>query len=387
MTMRFEFHLHSRIIFGNHSIQRAGEIASSMGRHALLVRGSGRVPLHPLTDQLRAAGVSWVEYAVGHEPDVEVISAGLSLAKAAVVDHLIAFGGGSVMDTAKAIAALLTNPGELNDYLEVVGKGMPVDLPGLPLLAIPTTSGTGSEVTRNAVVSLQVPAVKVSMRGKGMGAKVALVDPTLTYSLPPNITAQSGMDALTQVIEAYCSKNASPLTDAIALDGILRGSRSILTAYRNGQDPAAREDMALTSLYSGIALSQAGLGAVHGFAGVLGAMVGAAHGAICACLLPAVLKANLGTALGQSHEPLIDKFRRMAEILSDGKSSEPDEVAIWARTLCRKLHIPGLAELGVRRSDFPEIISRAAASSSMQKNPFVLPPEILKQILDESWSI
>jgi len=220
-----------------------------------------------------------------------------------------------------------------------------------------------------------------------MGAKVALVDPTLTYSLPPNITAQSGMDALTQVIEAYCSKNASPLTDAIALDGILRGSRSILTAYRDGENSAAREDMALTSLYSGIALSQAGLGAVHGFAGVLGAMVGAAHGAICACLLPAVLKANLGTALGQSHEPLIDKFRRMAEILSDGKSSEPDEVAIWARTLCRKLHIPGLAELGVRRSDFPEIISRAAASSSMQKNPFVLPPEILIQILDESWSI
>ncbi len=387
MTTCFEFHLPTRIIFGDHSIQRAGEIASSMGRQALLVRGSGHVPLQPLTDQLRAAGISWVEYAVGHEPDVEVISAGLSLAKAAAVDHLIAFGGGSVMDTAKAIAALLTNPGELTDYLEVVGKGMPVDLPGLPLLAIPTTSGTGSEVTRNAVVSLEAPAVKVSMRGKGMGAKVALVDPTLTYSLPPNITAQSGMDALTQVIEAYCSKNASPLTDAIALDGILRGSRSILTAYRDGENSAAREDMALTSLYSGIALSQAGLGAVHGFAGVLGAMVGAAHGAICACLLPAVLKANLGTALGQSHEPLIDKFRRMAEILSDGKSSEPDEVAIWARTLCRKLHIPGLAELGVRRSDFPEIISRAAASSSMQKNPFVLPPEILIQILDESWSI
>lgn len=206
---------------------------------------------------------------------------------------VIGLGGGSVLDAGKAIAALVTNLGNVFDYLEVIGKGQPLVNAPLPFIAIPTTAGTGTEVTRNAVLGSPAHGVKVSLRSPMMLPSLAIVDPELTYGLPPEITASSGLDALTQLIEPFVSVKANPMTDAICREGIRHAAKSLRTVYHNGADASAREGMSLASLFGGLALANAALGAVHGFAGPLGGMLNAPHGAICAKLLPLVMEVNI----------------------------------------------------------------------------------------------
>ena len=215
-----------------------------------------------------------------------LVRQGVELARREQCDLVIAFGGGSAIDAGKAIAALLANGGELTDYLEVIGKGQPLRHPSVPFIAVPTTAGTGSEVTRNAVLASAEHQVKVSMRSPLMLPRLAVVDPELTLELPPAVTASTGLDALTQLIEPYVSIRANPLTDGFCLEGLRRVSRSLRRAYHAGRDITAREDMSLASLLGGLALANAGLGVVHGFAAPVGGMFHAPHGAICAALLP-----------------------------------------------------------------------------------------------------
>lgn len=388
MNKEFDYISPTRIIFGKGSIQKCGMLARELGNNALVITGSGKVSVDGLRTLLRSEDINWTEYHVNCEPNIGTILDGIRIAKDAKCDHVICLGGGSVMDSGKAIAAMMTNPGNLLDYLEVVGKGKSVDNQGLPVINIPTTAGTGSEVTRNSVISVPEGKVKVSMRGKGMAATIALIDPELTYSLSPETTATTGMDALTQVIEAYMSNSANPISDAYALEGIRRGAESILKAFQNGRDEQARENMSLTALFSGIALSQAGLGAVHGFAGVIGGMTDAPHGAICACLLPAVLSVNfeLMSKKGNDNDSLI-RFTKLSQILT-GKSAASSQNAIgWIRDLCKKLDIKGLSSLGVKKDDFKNIVPKAVVSSSMKKNPVTLNEDALHRILDESWDL
>ena len=191
------------------------------------------------------------------------------------------------------MAALLTNEGDLSDYLEVVGKGRPLQNPAAPCIAVPTTAGTGAEVTYNAVLGVPDQHVKVSMRSPLMLPRWAIVDPLLTHSMPPELTASTGLDALTQLIEAFVSNKANPLTDGVCREGLQRAGRSLRRAFEDGSDAEAREDMSLASLFSGMALANAKLGAVHGFAGPLGGMTDAPHGVICGKLLPYVMQANV----------------------------------------------------------------------------------------------
>ena len=299
---------------------------------------------------------------------------------------MIGFGGGSSLDSAKAISALLTNTGELMDYLEVVGKGQKIANPAAPMIALPTTAGTGTEVTRNAVISSPEHHVKVSMRSPLMIPSVAIVDPELTLTMPPSVTASTGMDALTQVIEAYVSSRANPMTDVIAAEGIKRGAQSLLAAYQNGQDLTAREDMALTSLFGGLALANGGLGAVHGFAGPIGGMFQAAHGAICASLLPYVMKYNARVIQSLSGmDALLQRFRQVAAWVTGNPNASIDEGVKWLEDLAKSLQIPGLHDIGIERADFPRIIEKSKASSSMQKNPVKLDERILEAILDEAY--
>jgi alcohol dehydrogenase class IV len=388
MNKDFDYYFPTRIIFGKGSIRKCAMFAREFGNNALVVTGSGKVSIDGLRTSLREEGINWTEYRVGGEPRVDIILDGIRIAKDAKSDHVICLGGGSVMDAGKAIAAMMTNPGNLMDYLEVVGKGKSVDIQGLPVITIPTTAGTGSEVTRNSVISVTERKIKVSMRGKGMSAKIAIIDPELTYSLPPEITATTGMDALTQVIEAYMSNSVNPISDAYALEGIRRGAESILKAFQNGKDEDARANMSLTALFSGIALSHAGLGAVHGFAGVIGGMIDAPHGAICACLLPAVLSANFETmSKGENNNDALLRFTRFSQIVT-GESSPPPQKGIErVRDLCKRLKIKGLSYLGVKKSDFKFIVPKAVVSSSMKKNPLVLGEDVLLKILEESWDL
>ncbi len=380
--MRFEFATATRIIFGPGTLREVGPIAAQMGSRALVVTGRTRARATPLLDALTAQGIDIVTFSVAGEPTTEVARLGTQRAREADCDMIIGFGGGSVLDTAKAISALLTNGGVPLDYLEVIGRGQPLTRPSAPCIAIPTTAGTGAEVTRNAVLASPEHRVKVSLRSPLMLPRLALVDPELTYTLPPEITASTGLDALTQVMEPYVSKRANPLTDALCREGMRRAARSLRRAYGQGDDAAAREDMALTSLFGGLALANAKLGAVHGFAGPMGGMFPAPHGAICGRLLPHVMAVNVRAL--QERLPGSEALRRydeIARILTGSASATAADGVAWVQELCDALQVPPLASYGITPEDFPILIEKASIASSMQGNPIKLTPDEMREIL------
>jgi alcohol dehydrogenase class IV len=380
--MQFEFATATRIVFGPGMLKEVGTLAAGMGRQPLVVTGHNSSRAAVLFNRLTEKDLPFTTFSVSGEPTVEVARTGVRMAQEAGCDMVIAFGGGSVLDTGKAIAALLTNPGDPLDYLEVIGQGKKLSRAPAPFIAIPTTAGTGSEVTSNAVLASPEHHVKVSLRSPLMLAKVALVDPLLTHSAPPDVTAQTGLDALTQVMEPYVSNKANPLTDAICREGMSRAARSLRRAWENGDDAEAREDMALVGLFGGLALSNAKLGAVHGFAGPIGGMYDAPHGAICARLLPVAMAANVAAL--RSRAPDSQALRRYDEIgqLLTGKADAKAEDGIeWVTKLCEVLHVPTLSAYGMQVEDFPTIVEKAAVASSMQGNPIKLTPDELTQIL------
>lgn len=290
-----------------------------------------------------------------------------------------------MLDAAKAIAAMLTNNGDLFDYLEVIGRAQPLTQASAPCIAIPTTAGTGSEVTRNSVLSSPEHRVKVSLRSPHMLPRVALIDPELTYDLPPALTAATGLDALTQLIEPYVSSRANPLTDGICVEGLSRAARSLRRAVENGRDLAAREDMALASLFGGLALANAGLGAVHGFAGPIGGMFPAPHGAVCAALLPHVMKTNLRALRNRApSHPSIRRYEELARILTGDAHATGDSGTAWIQDLVTDLSIPALKRYGMESADIPAIVEAAGKASSMKANPLPLTDEELAGILERA---
>lgn len=383
--MQFEFATATRIIFGKGEIGNAGVLAASMGRRALITAGRDQSRAELLVGVLKESGVQTTYFAVSGEPTTTLVRQGVELARQEGCDLVIGFGGGSAIDAGKAIAILLTNEGDVYDYLEVIGKGKSFGRPSAPFVAIPTTAGTGSEVTRNAVLSAVDFGVKVSLRSSWMLPQLALIDPSLTYSLQPDITAFTGLDALTQLIEPYLTKNPNPLTDTICREGMQRAARSLLNAYNNGKDEAAREDMSIAALFSGLALANAKLGAVHGFAGVLGGSLNAPHGAICARLLPVVMSIN-ARALSE-RAPQSEAFARcdeVAQILTGKANARAADGIAWLYDLVAGLGTAPLSSFGLRRNDFPGIVQKSAKASSMKGNPVQLTQEEMSEILELS---
>ena len=382
MAMRFEFATATKIVFGPGTLRESGAIAKEFGNRALVVIGREPRRAERLKEFLRGAGVATELFSVAGEPDIETVSAATNLARDRRCDVVIAFGGGSSVDAGKAVAAMLANEGELLDYLEIVGRGKTLTEVSAPFIAIPTTAGTGAEVTRNAVIASPEHRVKVSLRSPLMLAKVALVDPELTFDLPPHITASTGLDALTQLIEPYVCSRANPMTDALCREGIHRVARSLRRAHQNGHDAAAREDMSVASLFSGLALANAGLGAVHGFAGPIGGIFPAPHGAICAALLPHVMAANLRAL--RRNSTATDSIRRYADVarwLTSNENATPDDGVRWVSELVNELHIPRLGTYGISKEHAADLTAAAARSSSMKANPIVLEPAELTDIL------
>jgi alcohol dehydrogenase class IV len=385
--MPFEFATASRVIFGVGTARQAGRLASGCGRRALLVTGRNPERAHFLADSLRECGVAVVPLAVSGEPDLEIIREGVERAKGGNCDVVIGMGGGSVLDAGKAVAAMLSQPGDLLDYMEIVGGAKPLPEPSAPFIAIPTTAGTGTEVTRNAVLTSRRDRVKASLRSPSMFPKIALVDPALTYDLPPALTASTGLDALTQLIEPYVCGRAQPLTDALCAEGMRRVARSLRAAYADGQNAAAREDMALASLFGGMALANAGLGAVHGFAGVIGGLFGAPHGAVCAALLPLVMEANI-RALRQRDAAgdALRRYESAARLLTGNAAASADDGVEWVGELVQDLRIPPLSAYGMIVRDVATVIEKAAQASSMKANPIVLTTSELGAILKSAES-
>ena len=383
--MRFEFATANRIIFGAGTLDEVGPIAAEMGNRALVVTGRSASRAAPLLDILAAGGIEVTTFQVPGEPTTDTVRAGTQQARGSGCSVVIGFGGGSALDAGKAIAILLTNGDDPLDFLEVIGRGRPLTNPPVPYIAIPTTAGTGTEVTRNAVLASPEHRVKVSMRSPMMLPRLALVDPELTYSMPPAVTASTGLDAFTQVMEPFVSKVANPLVDALCREALGRAARSLRRAFDHGDDPNAREDMAIVSLFGGLALANAKLGAVHGFAGPLGGMFEAPHGAICARLLPYVMMANMQALRNREPEnPALERYAVIARILTRNEGVTADEGVAWVRQLCDALHVPPLVTYGLSEDDFPSVVQKASGASSMKGNPIQLTNQELTAVLAQA---
>jgi alcohol dehydrogenase class IV len=368
--VQFEFATSSRIVFGPGAASKIDAVAAEFGSRPLLVTG--------------VRGATGTSFVVPGEPTVDLVREGTALCRASHADVVIAIGGGSVIDAAKAIAALVPNSGEPLDYLEVVGRGLPLQHPSLPVVAAPTTAGTGTEVTRNAVLASTEHRVKASLRSPHMLPRAAVIDPMLTLDLPPAITASTGLDALTQLIEPYLSVRANAMTDLFCLEGMKRVARSLRRAFANGHDTEARIDMSFAALLGGLSLANAGLGVVHGHAAPVGGMFDAPHGAVCAALLPHGLEVNL-RACRERSPGLLDRFAVIARVLTERPDAGPEDAVTSVRELCDDLRIPGLRQYGVREADLPEISARAAKASSMKANPVPLNPEEILEVVSRAW--
>jgi alcohol dehydrogenase class IV len=392
--LRFEFSTAGRIIFGAGTLVQAGSLLPGLGRRPLVVTGRRVQRARPLLDLLEKGGYDALVFSVGGEPDVDMVRQGTAAARDGGCDCVFGFGGGAALDAAKAIAILASNPGDVLDYLEIVGRGKTLTEEPLPLVAVPTTAGTGSEVTRNSVIVSREHRVKVSLRSPLMLPRVAVVDPELTYCLPPALTAATGLDALTQVIEPYVCTRANPFTDGLCREGMARVARSLRTAFAaaprvagTAAHPpsviAAREDMAVASLFGGLALANAGLGAVHGIAGPLGGMIDAPHGAVCAALLPAVVAANLAALRDRDPDsPALPRYQEVAGLLTGDTAAAPEEAVEWLQDLVTGLGIPGLSAYGADQAVIGELVQNAARASSMRANPVPLTHEELAAIVE-----
>jgi alcohol dehydrogenase class IV len=371
--MRFEFATSARIVVGEGRAATLPELARTFGSRALVVTGASTGRAAELVSALSAE-----TFAVPGEPTVDLVREGARRVRDSGCDVVISLGGGSAIDAGKAIAAIAANGGEPLEFLEVVGKGRALVAPPLPFIAAPTTAGTGSEVTRNAVLGSPEHGVKASLRSPLMLPRVALVDPELTYGMPPAVTASTGLDALTQLIEPYVSSRANPLVDAICVEGIGRVAGALPRAYHDGTDADARRDMALASLFGGLALANAGLGVVHGLAAPLGGTWQAPHGALCAALLPHGMAANVAALRQRAPQhPALERYAAIARLLTGRNQTHAEDGIEWVLGLCVELSIPALRAWGVTEADLPGVVEKAARASSMQANPISLTSEEL----------
>ncbi|GAB4124086.1 MAG: iron-containing alcohol dehydrogenase [Acidobacteriota bacterium] len=383
--MTFEFATAGRILFGTGVADQAAGLAAAHGRRVLLVHGRNPARSQPLRQSLESLGLEVHTMGVAGEPGTDWAQSAVARLRSAGCEVVVACGGGSALDAGKALAALLANPGDVYDYLEVVGRGRPLTVPALPVIAVPTTAGTGSEVTRNAVLTDPERKVKASLRHPSMLPRVALVDPLLTTGLPPALTAGTGLDALAQLIEPYVSTRANPLTDCFCEEGIRRVARSLTRAVRDGSDLEARTDLSLAALLSGLALANAGLGAVHGLAAPLGGVLAAPHGQLCAALLPEVMAVNLEVLAARlPASPALGRYLEIARLLTGSHVASAADGVSWLRELAAELDIPGLSRWGLTPDSIPEIVEQAGRASSMRSNPVPLTPEELAVILQRA---
>jgi alcohol dehydrogenase class IV len=381
MGINFEFATATRIIFGNGTVSKIPQLLQGMGHNIFLVTGKNPLRAKFLTECLEAEGYRLFHFQVEKEPDTEMISSGVQLARENYCDAVVGFGGGSVIDSAKAIAALVPNKGELLNYLEVIGLGKKLEEKPLPFIAIPTTAGTGAETTKNAVIHSPEHNVKVSLRSSLMFPDVAVVDPELTVSVPPEITATTGMDALTHLLETFVSNQANPFIDMFCREGMRRISASLKKAFDKGDDLSARGDMAFAAMLGGMALANVKLGAVHGFAGPMGGMFPVPHGAVCAAVLPAVMDVNIRAVKEQNHQQTLAKYDEVAQILTGNSKARAADGIQWAKDMVKYLKIPSLSAFGLSVANFPILVEKAKNASSMKGNPVLLGDEQLMEIL------
>jgi alcohol dehydrogenase class IV len=374
----FAFATAGRISFGAGTATEIPGAVVAHGRRVLVVTGS-TPSRYDVLDALDEADVEVVRLQARREPTVDDARDAARAARGC--DVVLGLGGGSVLDLAKAAGALAATE-DVMDHLEVIGRGRPLNAPGLPVVAVPTTAGTGSEVTANAVLSSPEDGVKVSLRGPTVLPHVAIVDPLLTLGCSRTVTASAGLDAFTQCLEPLVSPQASPLTDGFARTGLAAAARSLRTAYTDGSDVTARTDMALCSLLGGMALANAKLGAVHGIGGVVGGMTDGPHGAICAALLPSVVTVTLAALRDRQPRSIaLSRYARAADLVTGESGSRSEDLVAWIRETCQVLSIPGLSAYGLAAEDVDAVVAAASRSSSIKGHPVELSEDELRRIV------
>jgi alcohol dehydrogenase class IV len=390
-VLKFDFLTTPQIVFGIGRFKEIGDIISNYGKKVLVI--GSKSAFSGIKDEFESLiakkKMNFDLHFVKGEPDIQQIDAGVELGLKQKVDVVIGIGGGSAVDAGKAIAGLITNGGSAKDYMEVIGKGSTIKKEAIPYIAIPTTAGTGSEVTKNAVVLSKDDGLKASIRSPLLIPKVALVDPKLMVNVSPEVTAFCGLDALTQLIESYTSTKSQPITDSLAILGIRRITKSLIYVCENGQDISAREDVAFAALLSGICLANAGLGAVHGFASPIGGMLGIPHGIVCGALLTHVVEENIKQMVAEiPFNETLAKYATLGELLAnlvfDDIREAADRVIEYTEQISRLLKVPKLSKYGLSDKHFENIIEKAKKSSSMRYNPVQLSDEALFRILLKS---
>jgi alcohol dehydrogenase class IV len=384
MGLSFEFTAPTRVVFGSGILSKVPQLIGGKGKRILLVSGKNIDRSKSLADALISESCDAFRYIVEGEPTVEAVEKGIEAARREDCGLIVGFGGGSVIDCAKAIAALVPNKGKLFDYLEVIGAGKELEADPLPFIAIPTTAGTGAEVTKNAVIHSPKHQVKVSLRSPLMFPDVAVVDPELTISMPPDITATTGMDALSHLLETFVCNQPNPLTDAWCREGLRRISASLRKVFDNGNDIQARTDMALASMLGGMALANVKLGAVHGFAGPMGGMFPVPHGAACAALLPAVMEINIREVNRQNQSVSMARYDELGQILTGKADATAEDGITWIKEVVKYLKIPTLATYGLTSSAYTTLTEKAKNASSMKGNPVLLSDDELREILEKT---
>lgn len=383
--VRFDLAVPADVRFG---AGRASEVPAALATlgasRVLVVTGRTTSRADVMRSALTEAGIASIAYGIEAEPSIKRVRDAVAVAAEAGCNAVLGFGGGSALDVAKAVAVLATSGTDPIDHLEVIGAGRPIERPGLPCVAVPTTAGTGSEVTRNSVLSGD--GVKASLRSPLMLPKVAVVDPDLLAGVPQQTIAASGMDALSQLIEPLLSRRANPLTDALARDGIRRSARSLRRAYEDGmQDPSVREDLALASLFSGICLANSGLGVVHGIAAAAGARLSAPHGAVCAAVLAAAMEINLRALRDRARDhPALSRMGEVATLLTGRSDASPEQAITWLEDLTTALSVPGLASYRLDPDGIDAVVTAAQKASSMRGNPIELSDDEVGEILTRS---
>lgn len=381
---KFSFATADSIHFGWGSRKMLSQLVQAYGNHALMLYSKSVGVINEIIADIESNKIILDKETLTGEPTDKKIGILAEKYRQAKYDVIIAIGGGSVLDSGKALSALLTNPGELMDYLEVVGKGLPLQNTPCPFLALPTTAGTGTEVTKNAVIKVVDKKVKVSMRNPAMIPAVAILDPELTVSIPVAITASTGMDAFVQVLEPFCSRGTNRMVDLFCREGIPLAAHNLPVAYHNPGNKEARTIMAWVSLLGGLSLANAKLGAVHGFAGPIGGMFDISHGVICACLLPQVFRMNFTKLKDQNDRMLLERFSKIAAWVTKEDHPAVNKAIDWFIGLNEELKIPKLKQLGIKEKDYDAIISKALVSSSMKGNPVLLDANDLREILMNS---
>ncbi len=378
----FQFMTATRIIFGEGALQGSLSVINQFGYSVLLVAGKDKQRAKPIVNYLKAQNMRYQHVAINGEPNITMVEETAVIGRKFKPDMVVAIGGGSVLDMGKALAAIIPNQGDVYDYVEVVGRNVPLKAKPLPFVAIPTTASTGSEVTRNAVLKSGQDKVKVSLRSPEMLADVAIVDPTLTYGSDQYTSGRGAMDAFTHLMESYVCGEPNPLTDMVCEEGLRRLSQSVLTGCLE-DDYAARSDLSFAALLGGMAITNAKLGAAHGLASALGGKLDAPHSVIAARLAPHVMLENIKAAKKAAREDVIDRYRKLAQLVTGRINANEHDGVLWVKMVLDKLELPLLSKFGVCQTSFEQVATDALKSVAIKGNPLPLNQDRLVYILEQ----